>query len=384
MRAGVIRESYPDEKRVSVVPGDIGRLKKKSIELVVESGAGEPAGFRDADYEKAGATLQSRSEVLGSADVLLQVRGLGQNPDAGRADVDALETGRAVIGFLDPLAQPALVRPFVEKSLTALSMELMPRITRAQSMDALSSMASVAGYRCVLLAADALPKMFPMSMTAAGTLQAAKVFVLGAGVAGLQAIATAKRLGARVEAFDIRREVKDQVVSVGGTFVELDVEGDSDKDGYAKEQTEETQKRQQELMAKHVAQADVVITTAAIPGRKAPVLVTKAMVETMSAGSVVVDLAAETGGNCELTEAGADTHHRGVTVLGPRNIASSHPYHASQMYSRNIVTFLGHLVSDEGSMTLDVEDEITAATLITKDGELVHPRVKSLLDGGAS
>ncbi len=384
MWVGVIKESYADEKRVAVVPADFARLKKKSVEFIVERGAGLAAGYTDAAYEKAGATLADRAEVFAKADLLAQVRGLGQNPDKGAADVEALREGQTVIAFLDPLAKAQTTKAYAEKKVNALSMELMPRITRAQSMDALSSMASVAGYHIVLLAADALPKMFPMSMTAAGTLQASKVFVIGAGVAGLQAIATAKRLGAKVEAFDIRPEVKDQVVSVGGKFVELELEGESDKDGYAKEQTEDQQKRQQELMAKHVAGADVVITTAAIPGRRAPVLVTEAMVDQMQPGSVIVDLAAETGGNCELTKAGENVIHNEVTIIGPTNIASSHAYHASQMYSRNIVTFLGHLLDDEGKLVLDPEDEITGATLVTHNGEVVHPRVKPLLEGGAS
>lgn len=384
MWVGVIKESYADEKRVAVVPGDLGRLKKKSVEFIVERGAGLAAGYTDVAYEKAGATLADRSEVFAKADVIAQVRGLGANPEAGQADVEALREGQAVVAFLDPLAKAETTKAYADKKVNALSMELMPRITRAQSMDALSSMASVAGYHIVLLAADALPKMFPMSMTAAGTLQAAKVFVLGAGVAGLQAIATAKRLGAKVEAFDIRPEVKDQVVSVGGKFVELDLQGESDKDGYAKEQTEEMQQRQQELMAKHVAGADVVLTTAAIPGRKAPVLVTEAMVNQMQPGSVVVDLAAETGGNCSLTKAGERVVHNEVTIIGPTNIASTHPYHASQMYSRNIITFLGHLIGDEGTLALDPEDEITGATLVTHNGAVVHPRVKAQLEGGAS
>lgn len=381
MRIGVLKESYPDEKRVAVVPGDLPRLKKKSVEYVVERGAGLPAGYADVSYEKAGAKLADRATVLSEADVLAQVRGLGQNPGHGRADLEALGEGKTVIAFLDPLGHAEQVRPYAEKKIDTLSMELMPRITRAQSMDALSSMASVAGYHIVLLAADALPKMFPMSMTAAGTLQAAKVFVVGAGVAGLQAIATAKRLGAKVSAFDIRPEVKDQVVSVGGKFVELDLEGESDKDGYAKAQSEETQKKQQELMAQYVSDSDVVITTAAIPGRKAPVLVTQEMVEGMAPGSVVVDLAAETGGNCALTQAGERVFHNEVTVIGPTNIASTHAYHASQMYSRNIVTFLAHLIDDEGKLKLDRTDEITGATLVTLNGEVVHPRVKPLLGG---
>ncbi|MEL6544778.1 MAG: Re/Si-specific NAD(P)(+) transhydrogenase subunit alpha [Myxococcota bacterium] len=384
MRVGVIKESYADEKRVAVVPADLARLKKKSVEFVVERGAGLAAGYPDSAYEKAGASLADRAEVFERSDLMAQVRGLGQNPGAGQSDVDALKAGQSVIAFLDPLAQAHTTRAYAEKQVSALSMELMPRITRAQSMDALSSMASVAGYHIVLLAADALPKMFPMSMTAAGTLQAAKVFVIGAGVAGLQAIATAKRLGAKVEAFDIRPEVKDQVVSVGGKFVEIELEGESDKDGYAKEQSVETQKKQQELMAKHVTGADVVITTAAIPGRKAPVLVTQTMVEQMSPGSVVVDLAAETGGNCELTQAGERVYHNEVTIIGPANIASSHAYHASQMYSRNVVTFLNHLIDDEGKLVLDPEDEITGATLVTHNGSVIHPRVKPLLEGDAS
>lgn len=379
--AGVVRENYPMERRVAIVPGDVGRLKKKSVELLVEHGAGLEAGFVDADYEKAGAKLAERAEVLEQAEVLLQIRGLALSLHDEADELQRFGQGRTIIAFLEPLTQPKSLERYAARALTSLSMELMPRITRAQSMDAISSMASIAGYRCVLLAADALPKMFPMSMTAAGTLQAAKVFVLGAGVAGLQAIATAKRLGARIEAFDIRSEVKDQVTSVGGTFVELDVAGESDKDGYAKEQTEQAQELQQQLLMKHIAKADVVITTAAIPGRPAPRLVTQSMVEAMQPGSVIVDLAAESGGNCELSRPGERLTHQGVTIVGPENIASSHPFHASQMYSRNISTFLQHVIGDDGALALDLHDEIVAATLVTHQGKIVHPRIKKLLEG---
>ena len=377
MRVGVPRESAPRETRVSLIPSGAAALRKAGLEVVVEAGAGDAAGFPDAAFSAEGASLASRAEVFQTADILLQVRAA---PASG-----PLRSGQIVIGFADPLGAPQGIRDVASTGASLLSMELMPRITRAQSMDALSSMATIAGYKGVLLAATALPRMFPMLMTAAGTISAARVFVMGAGVAGLQAISVARRLGARVEAYDVRPAVKEQVQSLGAKFVELPLEsGDAeDKGGYAKAQDESFYRRQREMMLKVVAASDVVITTALIPGKPAPILVTREMVEAMAPGSVVVDLAAERGGNCELTRPDEVVQHRGVTIIGPSNPPALVPYHASQMYSKNITTFLAHLLGKDGaskpSLALSTDDEITRETLLTRGGEVVHPRVRELL-----
>jgi NAD(P) transhydrogenase subunit alpha len=375
MKIGVLRETFAGENRVALIPAAAAALKKAGLDVIVEQDAGTAAGFTPAAYEQAGATLQPRAAVFETADILLQVR-------AVPAETSHLRRGQAVIGFADPLGSPAGVRALADAGVTAFSMELMPRITRAQSMDALSSMATISGYKGVLMAADHLPRMFPMLMTAAGTLTAARVFVVGAGVAGLQAIATAKRLGARVEAYDVRPAVKEQVQSMGARFVEMALEtaDAEDKGGYAKAQDESFYRRQREMMLKVVAGSDVVVTTALIPGKKAPILVTEEMVGGMAPGSVVVDLAAERGGNCELTRADQVVNYKGVTILGPSNPPALVPNHASQMYSKNITTFLNHLLGKEGAkkpaLELDLSDEITRETLLTRDGEIVHPRVK--------
>jgi NAD(P) transhydrogenase subunit alpha len=377
MIVGVVRESFPHEARVALVPAGVQRLTRAGLDVLVEPGAGVAAGYDDASYADKGAEIASdRDAVFARADVVLQVRCLGANPDHGRADLVRLRAGQAVIGTCEPLTEHEATRATAATGATLFSMELMPRITRAQSMDILSSMATIAGYKAVLLAANALPKLFPMMMTAAGTLAAARVFVVGAGVAGLQAIASARRLGAVVHAYDVRPVVREQVESLGGKFVELELETDTAEDagGYAKELGEDFYTRQREMMLSVVADSDVVITTAAIPGKKAPVLVTREMVEGMHRGSVVVDLAAERGGNCELTEPGQRVDHNGVTILGPLNIPAEVPYHASQMYSKNVTTFLLHLVK-EGELVIDVDDEITRGTLITRDGAVVHERV---------
>ena len=382
MKVGVPRETWPGEHRVSLIPSAAAALKKTGLDVVVEQDAGVAAGFPSAAYEQAGASVASRETVFSSADILLQVR-------AVPADLPRLRRGQAVIGFADPLGAPDAIRELAQTGVTAFSMELMPRITRAQSMDALSSMATIAGYKGVLMAADHLPRMFPMLMTAAGTVTAARVFIVGAGVAGLQAIATARRLGAKVEAYDVRPAVKEQVQSLGARFVEMALEtGDAeDRGGYAKAQDESFYRRQREMMLKVVAGSDVVITTALIPGKRAPILVTAEMVDGMAPGSVVVDLAAERGGNCELTRPDEVVVHRGVTILGPSNPAALVPNHASQMYSRNITTFLAHLLGKEGAkktaLEIDPSDEITRETLLARDGEVVHARVKDLLATGA-
>ncbi len=381
MIVGAAKETYPGERRVALIPAVLSALTKAGLEVLIEKGAGLAAGFTDEAYEGKGARIAaSRSEVFEKADVVLQVRSLGANPEEGKADLDLLRPDQVLVGFSDPLGAPEAARTLAEKKVTTFSMEMIPRITRAQSMDALSSSATVAGYKAVLLAADTLPRMFPMFMTAAGTISPARVFVIGAGVAGLQAIATAKRLGAKVEAYDVRPAVKEQIESLGAKFIVLDLEteGAEDKGGYATAQDEAFYQKQREMMGKVVAGNDVVITTAAIPGKKAPVLITEEMVKGMDPGSVIVDLAAMTGGNCELTKPDEEVVAYDVTILGPTNLPSSAPYHASQMYAKNITTFLAAFVK-EGALHFDMEDEVVRDTMITRGGEVVNPRVREAL-----
>ena len=371
MKVGVALEQLPGERRVALVPASIPALKKAGFDVLIEHGAGERAGFPDTAYvEKGGQIVASRSDVF-AADVLLQVR---------VGDLSLMRPGQIVIGMADPLGTPEIAQELASRGVTAFALELIPRITRAQSMDVLSSMATIAGYKAVLLAAHTLPRMFPLLTTAAGTITPAHVFIVGVGVAGLQAIATARKLGAVVEAYDVRPAVKEQVQSVGAKFVELPLETAQaeDKGGYAKAQDEAFYQRQREMMARVVAANDVVITTAVVPGKKAPVLVTAEMVRGMAPGSVIVDLAAERGGNCELTRADQVVVENGVTILGPTNLPSTVPYHASQMYAKNITTFLLHLVKD-GAVTIDANDEITRDTLIAQSGEVVNPRVRAAL-----
>jgi NAD(P) transhydrogenase subunit alpha len=380
IKVGIPRETYPGERRVALVPALVPALHKAGCQVLVQRGAGDEAGYTDGEYAQAGAeVVASRDEVF-AADILLQVRAAGANPQAGHDDLQRLRPGQTVIGFCEPLGEPEALRAVAQRGCQLFAMELMPRITRAQSMDALSSMATVAGYKAVLQAAAALPKMFPMMMTAAGTITAARVFVVGAGVAGLQAIATARRLGAVVTAYDVRPAVKEQVESLGARFLELKLETQAaeDRGGYARAQDEDFYRRQREMMLAAVRDADVVITTAAIPGKKAPLLVTRQMVEAMRGGSVIVDLAAERGGNCELTQPGETVVHGRVQILGPTNLPSTAPYHASQMYGRNISAFLLHLVHD-GQLRIDLDDEITRETLVCRQGEIVHPRLRELL-----
>ncbi len=378
---GVPKESFLGERRVAMIPGLIGLLKKSAIEVVIESGAGLEAGFTDAAYTKAGASISdARADVFGKAQIIIQVRTPGANPDGAAADLKLTTPDQLVLGFSDPLGNLDIAKVYAEKVATLVSMEMIPRITRAQSMDALSSMATIAGYKAVLEAANTLPKMFPMMMTAAGTVSPAKVFIIGAGVAGLQACATAKRLGAVVSAYDVRAAVKEQVQSVGARFIELEVEKTDaeDKGGYAKELGEEFYKKQRQLMTKVVTDSDVIITTAAIPGKKSPILVTAEMIEGMQPGSVIIDLAAERGGNCEGTEADKQIVKNGVTILGPTNISATVPKHASQMYAKNVATLLGHLVKD-GQLNLDLSDEITAGIVVAHKGHVVHERIASML-----
>ena len=382
MIVGVPREIASGECRVALVPDAVKALLEAAVDVVVESGAGVAAGFPDADFEAAGARISSDAgEVLG-ADLVLKVRA-PQETGEGNHEVDRLREGASLICFLNPLDQPQLAERLAKRRVDSFSMELMPRVTRAQSMDALSSQSTISGYRAVLLAALGLPRIFPMLVTAAGTLQPAKVLVIGAGVAGLQALGTARRLGAVTSAYDTRDVVKEQVESVGARFVELDLEtGDSeDSGGYAKSQSDEFYQRQRDQLAEHVAKADVVITTALVPGQQAPLLIEESAVRAMRPGSVVVDLAAEKGGNCGGTQADQEVDLDGVKVLGPTNLPSEVPAHASQMYARNITTFLEHLL-EEGNLKVDLEDEITAGTLIVHQGAIVNERVLGLL--GAS
>lgn len=381
MVVAIPAETFPGERRVAAVPAVLPALTGAGLDVLVEPGAGAAAGFPDAGYADKGAALATdRAHVFAAADVVLQVRALGANPEAGRADLALMRAGQVVIGLTEPLGRPEAARELAARGVTALSMELIPRITRAQSMDALSSMATVAGYKAVLVAAETLPRMFPMMMTAAGTVTPARVFVVGAGVAGLQAIASARRLGARVEAYDVRPAVREQVESLGASFVDLPLEtaGSEDAGGYARARDEAFYARQREMMSRVVAASDVVITTALIPGRPAPVLVTDEMVAGMTPGSVVVDLAAERGGNVEPSRPDEVVDAHGVTVLGPTNLPSTVPYHASQMYARNVSALLLHLV-ENGSIALDPDDEVIAGTLVSRDGEVVHPRVIELL-----
>ena len=381
MKVGIVKETFPGEHRVALVPADVPMLAKAQLEVLVESGGGQAAGFGDQQYVEKGAQIAgSRSEAL-AADVLIQVRCLGANPVSGRDDLQQMRAGQVIVGTCDPLGSPSSIRDVAATGASLLALELIPRITRAQSMDVLSSQANIAGYRAVLLAATEVPKMFPLMMTAAGTISPARVFVIGAGVAGLQAIATARRLGAVVRAYDVRPVVREQVESLGAKFVEMELEaGESeDKGGYAKEMDEEFYRRQRQLMTRVVAKSDVVITTAAIPGRTSPVLVPGDAVGGMDPGSVIVDLAAERGGNCELTRADQRVDHQGVTILGPTNLPSEIPYHASQMFSRNVAMLLVHL-ADGGEIRLDLEDQITRETLVAHGGEVTGERIRQLLN----
>lgn len=377
---GVPKETFPGETRVGLIPASLQPLSRLGVEVVVEAGAGFAAGFTDGEYEKRGARVVSRDEVFSSADIIVQVRTYGANPEEGKADLSKFKKGQLVIGMGEALTEGEKVRELAGTGVLLFALEMLPRITRAQSMDVLSSMATVAGYKAVLIGADELPRMFPMFMTAAGTIAPARVFVVGAGVAGLQAIATAKRLGAVVEAYDVRPAVKEQVQSLGGKFVEMELETEAaeDKGGYAKELGEEFYRKQRELMTKVVAENDVVITTAAIPGKKAPILITEEMIKGMHPGSVIVDLAAERGGNCEGTKAGESVMSHDVKIVGPLNIPAMIPYHASQMYARNVQTFIQNMVKD-GEININMEDEIIADTLITRDGDVVNARVREAL-----
>jgi len=382
---GVLKETFPGERCVAIVPRSVEALKKSDIAVVLEPSAGAEAGYTDDQYIAKGATTASREEIFAQADILIQFRSLGANPEAGRADLRSLRAGQIVMGLGEPLTAVREAADLAAAGVSFFALELIPRTTRAQSMDVLSSLATISGYEAVLLSARALPKIFPMLMTAAGTITPAKVFVIGAGVAGLQAIATARRLGSVVSAYDVRPAVKDQIVSVGAKFISLDVEATAaeDKGGYAKVMDEAFYRRQRELMLEVVREQDVVISTAAVPGKKAPILITKDMVEAMAPGSVIMDVAAVRGGNCELTRPGETVIHKGVTILGPTNFASMAPYHASQMFSANAITFLKHLIGFL-PLTNDVTDDIVTDTLVTHGGEVTNSRVREALGLPAS
>jgi proton-translocating NAD(P)+ transhydrogenase subunit alpha len=385
MIVGVPREIYPEERRVAMVPAAIPALAKAGCEVMIEKGAGMLAGFPDAAYVEKGAKIvESRAELFAQAGIIVQILCHGANDKTGREDLPLLRRGQALVGFLRPLGSPETVAEIAATGATAFAIELMPRITRSQSMDALSAMATICGYKAVIMAADALPRLFPMLTTAAGTIAPARVFVLGAGVAGLQAISTARRLGAIVSAYDVRAAAKEQILSVGGRAVELPIEAQHAEDtrGYAQAQDESFYRRQREVLGRVVAESDVVICTAVVPGRRAPMLVTGEMVKAMQPGSVIVDLAAERGGNCELTHRNQVAVEHGVTIMGLYNLAETVPYHASQMYARNMAAFIPHLLKD-GNLHLDPDDQITRDTLVTRDGEVVHKLVLEALSAQA-
>ena len=373
MKVAIPKETAAGERRVALVPDTATKLIAAGLQVSIQSGAGQAAYLTDSAYEAVGVTVvPDDAELLKDADAVLKV----QPPEV--ADARLYRRGAVLISFLQPASQADIVRALAAQGVTAFSLELVPRISRAQSMDALSSQASAAGYKAVLMAAGRLGKFFPMMMTAAGTVAPARVLVMGAGVAGLQAIATARRLGAVVSAYDVRPAVKEEVQSLGATFIELPLESQVGEGGYAKEQSEDFLRKQRELIGEHIAKSDVVITTAAVPGRRAPLLVTADMVKGMRPGSVIVDLAAESGGNVELTQAGQDVDVNGVTIMGTRNVPSTMPLHASQLYARNVANLLLHLVKD-GAIKLDFEDEITKGACVTHDGEIVSERAKQLL-----
>jgi NAD(P) transhydrogenase subunit alpha len=379
---GIPSEIKPGEERVAMSPANVQSLTDKSVQVLFQTNAGSAAGYPNAEYTAAGATLtDDRAEIFAKADIVLQVQSFGSNNDNSASDLASLRKGQLVIGMMDPLAAPQAAQAVADKGASAIALELVPRISRAQSMDVLSSMATLSGYKAVLMGASAAQRIFPMLMTAAGTLQPARVLIMGVGVAGLQACATAKRLGGVVEAYDVRPAAREQIISVGAKPIELDLDtGESEgAGGYAKEQGEDFLRRQRELLTAVVAEQDIIITTAAIPGAKSPILVTEDMVKAMKPGSVIVDLAAERGGNCDLTEQGKTVIAHGVTILGPENVPSELAYHASQMYGKNMQTLLELILDDQGNLNLDFNDEIIAGTVVAHNGEVPHPYMRKLL-----
>jgi NAD(P) transhydrogenase subunit alpha len=379
MKVGIPRETYPGERRLALVPAAAAQLIKNGLQVYLEAGAGVEAGYPDSEYQGRGCQITSSRDQVFAADIVLQVRTPGANPKGASADLAKFRSGQVLVGFANPLTAPDQVRALCATGVTLLAVELVPRISRAQALDALSSQANLAGYRAVFLAGQYLRKVFPMMTTAAGTIHPARVLVLGAGVAGLQAMATSRRLGAVVSAYDVRPAVKEQVQSLGARFLELPLEGAEGQGGYARELSSEQQHRQQELLARAVAEADVVITTAAVPGRRAPLLIPAAVVADMKPGSVIVDLAAEFGGNCELTQADQVVQQRNVTVLGPTNLPSETACHASQMYANNLVKLLQLVLTKEGRLNLDRTDEIVAGCLVCSGGEVVQPQVRQAM-----
>lgn len=381
MKIGVLAETSPEETRVGMIPGNVPGLIKRKLTILVEQDAGVKAGHSNEDYVKAGAKVVSRAEVFAQSDTLIQVQSFGANKVNGDKELANLREGQIVIGMMDPLGSPETQQSLVKAGVSSFALELIPRISRAQSMDVLSSMATLAGYKSVLLAATHSGRILPMLMTAAGTLNASKVLIMGAGVAGLQAAATAKRLGAVVSAYDVREAAREQILSVGAKVVKLELETESSegKGGYATAQSDDFLKKQREQMKAVVAQHDIVITTAAVPGAKSPILVTAEMVKAMKPGSVIVDLAAERGGNCELTKHGEVVTAYGVSILGPENIPATIPNHASQLYGKNVEYFLSHLFNEQGEINFDLEDEIIAETVLVHQGEVINNRIRGLL-----
>ncbi len=378
MIVGIVKETYSGERRVALTPDILPILAKNGIEVLVESGAGDSAGFPISQYTEKGAKIAAdRAEVFSTADIVCQVRAYGANTIAGQSDLEMMRSGQVIIGLSEPLSDVEPIKKIAATGARLFALELIPRTTRGQAMDVLSSQATVAGYKAVALATDTLAKMFPMMMTAAGTIKPVKVFVIGAGVAGLQCIASSKKAGAIVQAFDVRPEVKEQIESLGAKFVEIEVADASGEGGYARELTEDEKKKQQALMADVIAESDVVITTAAVPGKKAPILVSAEVVHRMAAGSLIVDMAAERGGNCELTRPDETVVENGVIILGPTNMASTIPYHASQMFSKNVTNLLNLIVKD-GELVIDMEDEIIVGTLETDGGEIIHPFAREI------
>jgi NAD(P) transhydrogenase subunit alpha len=383
MKAAVLKETRPGERRVALVPQGVKALVSAGLDVTVQGGAGGEAGISDEEYREAGATVAgSAGEALSGAGLVLRVNAPSiSDPD----ELSGLEEGSILVSFLNPLTNLELVRQLVDRKVTGISMEMVPRITRAQSMDALSSQATVSGYKAVLLAADHLPKFLPMFTTAAGTIRPGKALILGAGVAGLQAIATARRLGAIVEAFDVRPAVKEQVESLGATFLEAEEEVTAEGEGgYAKELSADQHQKELELIGDAIVDADIVITTAQIPGRDAPLLITEEMVKGMRPGSVIIDLAAETGGNCALTKSGETVVAHGVQIIGPLNLPTSIPVHASQMYSKNIVTLVSEFIGEEGQIDLDFENDVVGPSTVTHQGEVRNERVSGAMAGSGN
>ena len=382
MIIGIPSEIKDGENRVAMSPENVLAFSSRGINVLLQSGAGVAAGYPDQSYVDAGASVViDRAEVFQSADIIVQVQGLGANTESGEEDLPLIKLGQVIVSMMDPLASPEAALAMAKTGATAIALELVPRISRAQSMDVLSSMATLAGYKSVIIGASSSPRIFPLLMTAAGTLQPARVLIMGVGVAGLQACATAKRLGAVVEAYDVRPAAREQIISVGAKPIELDLDtGESEgAGGYAKEQGEDFLRRQRELMTEVVSEQDLIITTAAIPGAKSPILVTSDMVAAMKPGSVIVDLAAERGGNCELTQQGKTIVVDGVTIVGPENVPSDLAFHASQMYGKNVQTLLELIIDESGDLSIDFDDEIITGTLVAHAGDVPHPHMRKLL-----